>query len=254
MIKINKGKAPDKLIKKEKELVKKLIEYYNEEPEEYDSGRKAFKFTSDYSMSEVKEALIKCQNNKCCFSEAKFVMDYSNVEHFRPKGRVDPYPKGKSQYPGYYWLAYNWSNLFLCKSVINSSNKRNFFPLLAKSIRNKNHLDKNIESCYLIDVNTEDPREFINFYNEEIIGIDSSGRGEFNISFFKLRHPHLDEQRRTKFKFIMCLKKLIESAILMGETKGNLKPHIETLKETMDPKSEFSSMAIDFLKDWPHFE
>lgn len=254
MIKINKGEAPPKLIKKEKELIDKLIESYNEEPEEYNSGRKKFKFTSDYSMEEVKGALIKCQNNKCCFSEAKFVMDYSNVEHFRPKGRVDPYPNGPSEYPGYYWLAYNWSNLFLCKSVINTSNKRNFFPLKTGSIRNKTHFDKNNEACILIDVNIEEPREFINFHNEEIIGIDSSGRGEFNIAFFNLRHPELDEARRTKYKIIKGLKELIEFAISSGKSKTELKQYTETLKETMDPKSEFSSMAKDFLKDWPHFE
>jgi uncharacterized protein (TIGR02646 family) len=254
MIKIDKGEAPVKLKEREKELVNNLSESYDKEPEEYISGRKKFEFTADYRMDEVKDALIKCQNNKCCFSEAKFVMDYSNVEHFRPKGRVDPYPKGTSEYPGYYWLAYNWSNLFLCKSVINSSNKRNFFPLKAESIRNKNHLDKNKEACYLIDVNHEEPREFINFHNEEIIGIDSSGRGEFNILFFKLRHPELDEARRTKFKILKGLKELIESAILLGMSKTELKPYIEVLKESMSPKSEFSSMAIDFLKEWPHFE
>ncbi len=199
----------------------------------------------------MRDALIICQHNKCCFSEAKFVGDYSNVEHFRPKGRVDPYPNGDSQYPGYYWLAYDWSNLFLCKARINSSDKRNFFPLKYDKNRNKSHHDTNKEEPLFINCSEEDPRKFINYVEEEPKGIDDEGRGEFNITFFQLRHFDFTEARRERLAFIKGMKELIEIGIANGKTKEELKTYIELLRTAMSPKAEFSSMAIDFLSGWP---
>lgn len=251
MIRIDKGIAPVELKKKEAALVKKLIKLYDEDKADYESAIKKFKFTEDYRMDVVKTALIKCQHNKCCFSEAKFTRDYSNVEHFRPKGRIDPYPKGKSEYPGYYWLAYSWDNLFLCKSAINSSNKRNYFPLMKGSPRNRNHNDKEIELPFLIDVTKEDPRDFIRFHNDEPFGLDE--RGKFNVDFFQLRHPELEEARRTRFKCLMVIKDAVDKGIKAGIDKKEFEEQIDVLRKSMNPEEVFSSMAIDFLQGWRHF-
>ena len=250
MIKINKGNAPQQLLDKERELVRDLKAQYDANPNEY--GEKGFKFTGDYKMDAVKEALIDCQHDKCCFSEAKFNRDYSNVEHFRPKGRIDPYPRGKSEYPGYYWLAYNWENLFLCKAAINSSDKRNYFPLQRNSPRNRNHHDNYTEQPLLIDVAKENPRDFIRFRNEEPYGINE--KGKFNVKFFQLRHPQLAEARKTWFKLLNAIKTAVEKGIERGDDKSEYQEEIDVLRESMNPEEQFSSMAIDFLQDWPHFE
>jgi hypothetical protein len=121
MIKINKGPAPKALTKaKAKHDLKNNASYLANQAD-YDAGVKTFHFPEAYKSKSVKKALIAAQFGKCAFSEAKFVNDEAHVEHFRPKGRVDTWPTGPSYYPGYYWLAYDWSNLFLCKSIINSS-------------------------------------------------------------------------------------------------------------------------------------
>ncbi len=252
MIKIEKGPAPQELIIKEAELVKKMIGLYDVDKANYESAKEKFEFTQDYKMDAVKTALIQCQNNKCCFSESKFTRDYPNVEHFRPKGKIDPYPKGKSEYPGYYWLAYNWDNLFLCKSAINSSDKRNYFPLMNGSPRNRNHSQNEIEIPFLIDVNKENPRDFIRFHNEEPFGIDE--RGKFNVTFFQLRHHELDEARRTRFKLLMLIKDAVDIGIKYGIDKNEFEEQINELRKSMNPEEEFSSMAIDFLQGWPHFQ
>ncbi len=252
MIKINKGEAPKELLDKEQELLVTLKALYDANPTGYSSGSVKFEFTGDYRIDAVKKALKDCQNNKCCFSEAKFDRDYPNVEHFRPKGKVDPYPKGAPDYPGYYWLAYSWENLFFCKAAINSSDKRNYFPLELGSTRNRSHHDDFKEKPLLIDVSKEDPRDFIRFRNDEPYGVDS--RGKFNVEFFNLRHPDLAEARRERFKILKVIKEAVEKLIDGGIDKIQCKDLIDKLRIAMEPDQEFSSMAIDFLQDWPHFE
>lgn len=66
-----------------------------------------------YGHVDVRAALETLFSHKCayCESEATATGDW-DVEHFRPKGRVD----GRPDHPGYYWLAYTWGNLYLgCK-------------------------------------------------------------------------------------------------------------------------------------------
>ncbi|MEJ7684094.1 MAG: hypothetical protein WKG06_40825 [Segetibacter sp.] len=87
MIKIKKGKVPDKFSKISERLTKEL-------KEKYSRGERKFDFKpAAYRSDEVKETLRSCQFKKCCFSEAKFTGDDAHVEHFRPKGRVDNWPK-----------------------------------------------------------------------------------------------------------------------------------------------------------------
>jgi hypothetical protein len=65
-----------------------------------------------------------------------------DVEHYRPKGRVDRLvvePDGTVKVEplfgsGYHWLAYSWSNYILTCNPCNSAHKRNFFPLKAEPL------------------------------------------------------------------------------------------------------------------------
>ncbi len=66
-----------------------------------------------YAHDEVKKALEALFCGKCAYCESKVVaQSHLEVEHFRPKKRVSDRPA----HPGYYWLAYEWTNLYLsCK-------------------------------------------------------------------------------------------------------------------------------------------
>ncbi|MFM9951814.1 MAG: hypothetical protein ACKV1O_28040 [Saprospiraceae bacterium] len=247
MIKIDKGDSPPRLFKQKKILNESLIKKYLQ-------GDRQFKFKDAYCTDEVKNALKACQYNKCCFSEAKFVGDDSHVEHFRPKGRVDDYPNGKSYYPGYYWIAYEWSNLFLCKSRINSSCKRNFFPLFDNNQRNRSHLDTNIEEPMLVDPSFDNPRDHIEFIGDEPVG--KSEKGHFTITLLRLRTSEFEEARRTRLRLIKLLRISIDNALNEGIDKNHpdVADIINELKQAVLSHSEFSSMVKDFLKDWPHLE
>jgi uncharacterized protein (TIGR02646 family) len=252
MIKIDKGPAPASLIAEGKTLTDANKADFLLHRTQYKNGTKAFTFTNAYKTDDVKNGLLAVQFNKCCFCEAKFVNDYFHVEHFRPKGRVDPYPTGPYSYPGYYWLAYEWSNLFLAKGKTNVSFKKNYFPLSGRVTRNRTHLETKIETSLLIDPGIEDPRDHIRFKKEEIVG--RTTRGKKNITFLDLRNPQIDEARRTKYVLLNDLKTAIELLISGGADVNDpsVQGLINTLRYAITPEAEFSSMAIDLLLGWPH--
>jgi len=252
MIKIDKGNPPAALVRAKVQHDQINNAAYLLDPPGYNSGHKKFSFTEAYKSASVKKTLNIVQNGKCCFSEAKFVNDDAHVEHFRPKGFVENKVTGAISYPGYYWLAYDWSNLFYCKSTTNSSFKRNFFPLVKRGRRKKNHLDNTVEVCVLIDPSTDDPRQHIRFRNEEIKGVTS--RGKKTIELLDLRNGQLDEARRTKFNYLRAMKNAADLMISNGIPMDTpqLIALIHELKQSILPQAEFSSMAIDFLQGWPH--
>jgi hypothetical protein len=73
---------------------------------------------------------------KCAFCETRIESVLNlNVGHFRPKdsaGRQRWHPRktssvsGKALPDGYWWLAYNWENLYPICSVCNSNKRNNF--------------------------------------------------------------------------------------------------------------------------------
>src|SRR5690606_31270242 len=69
----------------------------------------SFKFDM-FNDKAVKDELKKVFT-KCAYCESNYgaVFD-GDVEHFRPKGKVN---EKNPQTPGYYWLSNEWNNLFL---------------------------------------------------------------------------------------------------------------------------------------------
>lgn len=76
--------------------------------------------TNLYGDSRVRAALEKLFADKCAYCEASGVAGFEwDVEHFRPKGRVAE----DQHHPGYYWLAYTWTNLYLSCTFCNQRRK-----------------------------------------------------------------------------------------------------------------------------------
>lgn len=83
----------------------------------------------------VAEDLWRAQQFKCAYCEGQEQKKRNDVEHFRPKARIDPCD-GKAFIPGYWWLAWSWSNLlFSCRNCNQSPAKVDKFPIEAGSKR-----------------------------------------------------------------------------------------------------------------------
>ena len=175
---------------------------YTHNPASYEAGRRKFDFDSSiYGHCTVKQALVTLQHGKCAYCESKLGhISYGDVEHFRPKGGFTQQRGQSLSRPGYYWLAYEWSNLLLSCQLCNQRYKKNLFPLLDPAFRVDNHHgDIRQESPLFIDPSEEDPAAFIGFRAEVVRGVDSAGRGETTRVELDLNRPDLIERRRDRF-------------------------------------------------------
>src|SRR5262249_16385955 len=151
---------------------------YHANPNGYRSGD--VHFTIDkrvYGASVVKDSLLEAQNNKCAYCEATFRdTSFGAVEHYRPKKFAQQGPGEEKEYPGYYWLAYDWHNLLVSCEVCNTTHKQNYFPLANPTERARSHLeDVSKERPLLIHPAIQDPREHIRFRNEAPEALDEIG-------------------------------------------------------------------------------
>lgn len=183
------------------------------------SGR----YEEDSSIwSQIKDVFIELQRNKCAYCERKLESrkEY-DVEHFRPKTSVKPWPvssdlasKGVvvnqpadgSKEPGYHLLAYHLQNYSVACAKCNSELKSDYFPI--SGMRDASGADPvaltDTEKPFLLfplgDFD-DDPEEIIWFRGPTPQTVAKPGthkhqRGLLTIAFFKL-----DDQKKRKELF-----------------------------------------------------
>src|SRR5262249_32784692 len=116
----------------------------------------------DYFKSEIwqgtRDTLAKIFHSKCAACESRVgVGSFVDVTHFRPKARV---LEDKSS-QGYWWLAYDWSNLYvLCPRCLHMKAAR--FPIAGKrALSPSDKLSR--ESPFLLDPCVDDPNVHLAF-------------------------------------------------------------------------------------------
>lgn len=76
--------------------------------------------TEHYKHDDVRMALEELFYDKCAYCESSLTATASwDIEHYRPKGRVAE----RADHPGYYWLAYEWTNLLPACEFCNQRRK-----------------------------------------------------------------------------------------------------------------------------------
>ena len=146
----------------------------------------------------MKNSLRKAQHDKCAFCESKVThIAYGDVEHFRPKAGYRQRPEDPLEQPGYYWLAYEWTNLLFCCQICNQRHKRNHFPLIDNRKRAKSRRDdiKN-ERPLFINPGEEDPQELLEFNEEYLRAIRGNVRGTATIEVLGLNRECVADRRR----------------------------------------------------------
>ena len=136
-----------------------------------------------FGHKNVKDALKEDQHNKCAYCESNLTGSYGNVEHYRPKTEYKE--NNISKRPGYYWLAYDWNNLFCsCDECNGQARKGNEFPLRHSNTRNITNKDISKEEPLIINPAIEEPQEHICF--NKYIAVATSDKGEETIRIFDL--------------------------------------------------------------------
>jgi uncharacterized protein (TIGR02646 family) len=218
---------------------------YDAAPAEYEARALRFAFDSGiYGHATVKRALVEAQHSKCCFCESKVGMD-GDVEHYRPKAGFSQGTGRRIEGPGYYWLAYEWTNLLLSCAICNQRFKRGLFPLGDPVARARSHRgDPSREAPLFIDPSATDPEEHIGFRREIPYPVDGSPRGAATIRALGLDREILNERRRDELKELEVLHELVR---MEPDASADLLPLIERsrriLARAVSDEGEFSAMA-----------
>ncbi len=154
-----------------------------------------------YGHKAVKAQLKLDQFDKCCYCESKFTTNSpGDVEHYRPKARLKIPGVNGFHKPAYYWLAYDWSNLFFSCEVCNREFKKEKFPLFIETERAVTHLKSSLiynEQPILISP-AEDASNHIEFDKDTIKAKDD--RGVQSIKHYGLKRKGLLDDRLSAYK------------------------------------------------------
>ena len=181
---------------------------FDADPESYRNGTKTFDFKSSiYGAKSVKNKLIAAQHRKCCFCESRIThVSFGDVEHFRPKGGYSQDADDHLHRPGYYWLAYDWTNLFLSCQLCNQRFKKNLFPIENTYERAQSHHDDiDRERPSFLHPSNDDPERHVGFRDELPFAIDGDSRGKITIEWLRLDRDELNEMRRDCLEMIKLL-------------------------------------------------
>jgi|WetSurSiteA1Bulk_404760.scaffolds.fasta_scaffold12016_3 uncharacterized protein (TIGR02646 family) len=248
MIKVKTPTAiPNVLKNKGATLTEENCVLYLADANSYDSGKKKFIFPHEiYGCIEVKDSLKNAQNGKCCYCESKYTK--GAVEHFRPKGNSIQGRGQSKNYPGYYWLVYDLSNiLFICGDC--NTNKGTYFPLKNPNQRARNHSQPiSAEIPLLIHPALDDPLEHITFHKEAVIGLTDEGKA--TIEYMKLDRQDLFESR---FEVYTLLNTFIYTAKKLYTQENNVELYKEALqyiKEYISPSAKYSAMTSIYFSQF----
>lgn len=150
-----------------------------------------------YSHLDIRRPLWEWQSGNCCYCERRRDLRREpDVEHFRPKARIDGVLG-----PGYWWLAYEWTNLFFACKTCNQEFKKNAFPL-ESGPRARLHDRLPLERPTLVDLAIEDPEPLIGYCwivrpepLAKPVGLDADGRGNRIIQILGLDRSNLNQER-----------------------------------------------------------
>ena len=217
------------------------------------AGGKDEPFTFDnkiYGATPVKDALIAMQHGKCAYCEGDFrAFSYGDTEHQRPKAYSQQNVGAPTIRPGYYWLAYDWTNPVLSCERCNRSRKKNLFPLRNPDARATTpEAVANEEPLLLDPTGDEDPRAHIRFENSVPTGL--SEIGWTTIECLNLDRIELNGVRWRYFRHVTALQKLVRAGLLPGASAEaqadghDAAAELEVMAQAQEP---FSAMVLDTL-------
>jgi uncharacterized protein (TIGR02646 family) len=202
------------------------------------------------------DLILERFHGKCAYCESDLGVDQhrGDVEHFRPKKRVrdennEVVYVGEKEHPGYYWLAYEWTNLFpACRGCNQSGGtygKSDRFPI--KGRRATTYKDKlEDEDPLLLNPYDDKPEEHLIFDPDTgfIAGLTEKGR--MTIKILGLDREELSGMRKriaehagdNYTKFLDAVRTAHEAE------RVKRKEVVEKYKRGEEPYSAFARAAI----------
>jgi uncharacterized protein (TIGR02646 family) len=260
MIRIRKSPdTPEVLLTRGLSATKALCDAFDASPADYRRGVKTFSDRdferSIYASGPVKVALREAQHDKCAFCESRVShVSHGDVEHFRPKSGFKQREADLLRRPGYYWLAYEWTNLFFCCQLCNQQFKKNLFPLKDGRRRARSHrhrLDR--EEPLLVDPSSQEPAQYLGFHEHIAHPVGGCREGRTTIDVLGLNREKLAGKREERLKSLRlvvasCIRLRAAVANSPEPEKVELMADLEThLREAATDPCEYAAMVRAYL-------
>ncbi len=247
--------APKILLTRGRKEIEHAHQFYSDDLEGRRQRRFPFKVYRDDS---VRETLMQLFHGKCAYCESKIGKTQPpDIEQFRPKSGV--VGESGEHYPDhYYWLANEWTNLYItcidCNRVRYHkvegekvrSGKGNRFPLENESLRAE--LRASLEQLteerpLLLDPCGDDPEDHLVF--NDLGGVVSeTQRGRVTIDVLGLNRPHLVEARREA-----ALRNRSLLGRLQVERFGrSLSRELDEVAALMRPEQEYAALHRSLIR------
>ena len=196
------------------------------------------------------------QHKKCCYCERKREKNReSDIEHFRPKADVT---EADAAHMGYWWLAYDWDNLFFSCRYCNQQFKRNHFPIPdeSKRARTPSHALRD-EEAFLIDPTLDDPEDHVCFdwypnpdsKDETLTYVrDRTERGRQTIKIAGLNSGELPVERGQLVLELDVLATLVKVTRILGAESAEIERMGNMIREATSSKMPFTAFRRDFFR------
>lgn len=130
---------------------------------------------------------------KCAYCEAPVRVDqHGDIEHWRPKRAVSDLEGKPVEHPGYYWLAYDWTNLLLSCITCNQKWKRTRFPVKGQHASQPGA--ESDEQPLLLNPLSDDPEQHL-YVDRSGVMIARTDRGKASITVCGLNREELVKER-----------------------------------------------------------
>lgn len=183
----------------------------------------------------IRAALRALFHDKCAYCESSLAAGPMDIDRFRPHTTVTDL-EGKTDH-GYWWLAYDWENLYPSCQVCSVRFKRNRFPVATTRAKpGVRGAALAAEGAYLLDPCLDEPAEHLNFMdNGKIEG--NSERGVISIEILGLNRPPLVAAREAAMKAarLELLGGLARGLI------GKLEPVRSIMAQLQDPARPYAA-------------
>jgi uncharacterized protein (TIGR02646 family) len=235
-------------------------------------AQQRFEFDTEILVETRGDLCLLFNGRKCAYCESE-VSDTNTVEvdHFRPKsepvGLAGQDLRESSALPGsdidgYWWLAYEWENLYPVCSVCNR-NKRNRFPVAHRRARPSMVGAALLDECaLLLDPCVDDPQHYLVFQHDGLVSprqplepdqlakYGGYHRGEVTIEVLGLNRIELVEARaQTANDVLLLFETALRSLGRMDNTDARKHELARMIEQVLSVERPYLALRRQVLSD-----
>jgi uncharacterized protein (TIGR02646 family) len=218
--------------------------------------RKQLQQTGTFDVKEslykrMKDELFHLYHEKCAYCESPLrLSSWDQLDHFRPKNKVlDEHNRtvciDHKPHTGYYWLAYEWTNLLPSCAVCNQR-KGAIFPVLPGSAHAKQPGKEAGENPVFIHPIRDDPADHLEYVPTTGFLKSKTLRGKACIDLLYLNREELVNERRAAYR--ACIELLADLLDAVKRSAASPADELVELKSILQGVAKYSLVGRSALK------